>query len=183
MRRLLVLALLGCASSGGRGGSTTTTTPAPDRILLVDERGQIYRSTNNTIDVAEQIVPGTRDVAVQQLVGAYEELGISVTSMETAAGRVASQNFTPALRLGGQPMTTYVNCGADQFGRPRAGTYALLLNTSSSVDEPSPGQVRVRTVMRATGRQRGVSSEPINCESTGLLERRLHTMFATRMAK
>ncbi len=80
-------------------------------------------------------------------------------------------------------MTKYVDCGADQFGRPRAGTYALTISTTSAVNPATAGYMRVQTVMTASARQRGVSGDAITCSSTGALEKRLNTLLATRSAK
>jgi hypothetical protein len=177
MRRLLILAIVGCASGGG-----STSTGQPDRILLVDEQGRVYRTTNNSVNTVDQEIPGTREEVVRHLVGAYEELGVTVTAVDPQLGRVAAANFTSPSRLGGQLLPKYVNCGADQFGRPRAGTYELLLNTTSMVEPGAAGYMRVRTAMTATARQRGVSGDPITCETTGELEKRLNTMTVTRAA-
>ncbi len=182
MRRLLLaLATLGCASSRGDTPDGTTSS-SPDRILLVDQ-GRVYRTTNDNVNAVEQLVPGTREQVMQWLVGAYEEVGVSVNTVEPKAGRVASESFVTPSRLGGQPMTKYVDCGADQFGRPRAGTYALTISTTSAVNPATAGYMRVQTVMTASARQRGVSGDAITCSSTGALEKRLNTLLATRSAK
>lgn len=187
MRRVLVLALLGCASGGSGGGKPTSTTvtpaAAPERVVLVDARGRVYRTTDDNVTALEQLAPGTPAQAVQALVGAYEELGITVNTVDPAAGRVASENFSPTSRVGGKPLTAYVDCGTDNFGRSRVGTYAVTMTTRSAVQPAGAGQVRVQTVMSASAKQRGVSADPIACQSTGALEMRLNTMFATRMAK
>jgi hypothetical protein len=181
MRRFLVgLVTLGCASGGG---STAVSAPAgPDRVILVDQ-GRVYRTTNDNMSAVEQLVPGTQEQVLQHLVGAYEEIGVSVNSMEPKVGRIASQSFLTPSRLGGQPITKYVDCGADQFGRPRAGTYAVTITTTSTVAPATTGYMRVQTLMTANARQRGVSGDAINCVSTSELEKRVNTLVAARSAR
>jgi hypothetical protein len=177
MRRLLVLALLGCAS-GGSGAAP------PDRVVLVDRtNGRVYRTTNDNVSAVEQEVPGTIEGVVQALVGSYEELGVTVNTVQPKDGRVAAESFAAPSRLGGKPVTAYVNCGIDHTGRARAATYAVTLNSSSRVQPASTGQVRVSTVLMATARPRAVSGDPIACESTGELEKRINVLVAARSAK
>ena len=183
MRRLLVLALLGCASGGSSAPAPADAPAPPDRILLVDQQGRVYRTTNTVTPGVDQVVPGTTDEAVQALLGAYGELGLSVNTIEPRAGRVGARDFSAPSRLGGRLISTYVDCGPDNFGNPRASTYALLLNVQSAVQPASAGHVRATTTMTATGRKRGVSGDPITCESTGVLEKQLNVLMAARLAK
>ena len=43
--------------------------------------------------------------------------------------------------------------------------------------------MRASTGLTAQARQRGVSSDPIVCASTGALEKRINVLLAMRMAK
>ena len=181
MRRPIVLALLGCPSSGG--GSSQVPPAQPDRILLVAERARVYRTRNDNVTTVDQLAPGTVDQAVQALVGAYGELGIDVNTIEPRAGRVGARAYSAPSRIGGKPLATFVDCGTDNFGNPRASTYAVVLDVTSAVEPASAGYVRASTLLTARGRQRGVSSDPIVCTTTGALEKRINVLMASRMAK
>lgn len=183
MRRLLVLSLslLGCASSSG-GGAPADPAAAVDRVLLIDERGRVYRSAANSPLAAEQTVPGTVQQAVQALVGSYEELGLSVSSIDWANGRVGVRVPMAPRRIGGQPIARYVDCGTNHMGEPRANSYAVTLSVQSSATPAAAGEVLMTTLASATARQQGVSSDPLNCPTLGVLEKRVNTLAAERIA-
>jgi hypothetical protein len=183
MRRLLVLSfsLLGCASSGG-GGTAAPSPAALDRVVLTDERGRVYRSAANTASAAEQTVPGTVQQAVQALVGTYEGLGLSVSTIDWTNGIVGVRMPTAPRRIGGQSIARYVDCGTNHLGEQRANSYAVTLNVQSSVVPAAAGEVQVTTLASATARQQGVSSDPLNCPTLGVLEKRVNALAAERLA-
>jgi hypothetical protein len=183
MRVLLLLAVVGCASSGGG----TTTQPAPqgpsDQVLLVDASGKVYRRTGDQDRPVEQTAPGTVADGVQAVFAAYGDLGVPAVTAEPATGRVASREFEAPSRIGGRPISSYIDCGSDPMGSPRAASYAVLLTARSNVTAADSGHVTLGTVVRATARQRGVSADPIACESTGALEKRINLQAITHLAK
>lgn len=180
MRCLLALALLGCASSGG---GPSPSSGRPDRVILVDDVGRVYRSSTSDAAAVEQLVPGTTPQVVHDLVGAYEAVGVPVTTLEPKTGRVAAENFVAPSRLGKQQISAYVDCGVDHLGRPRASVYDVMLTMISLVRPASEGEVRVSTSMTATARPRGVSGNSIDCMSTRALEQRLTIVLAERRAR
>jgi hypothetical protein len=183
MRRLLVLSvsLLGCASSGG--GAPAAPATAIDRVVLTDERGRVYRSAANTPVAAEQSVPGTVQQAVQALVGTYEALGLSVTTIDWTNGQVGVRVPTAPRRIGGQALARYVDCGTNHLGEQRANSYAVTLSVqSSATPATTAGEVLITTLASATARQQGVSSDPLNCPTLGVLEKRVNTLAAERIA-
>lgn len=186
MRRLLVLALFGCASGGGAAGSSGSTasgSSVADRVVLVDERGRVYRSAGTSPDAAEQEVPATPQEAVQALVGTYESLGINVNTLDWTAGRVAATNFAAPRRLGGRPMDTYVDCGITSVGQPRANSYAVTLNVESVVRPgTTAGKVTLATRAVGTARPQSVSGDPIACTTTGQLEKLVNLRAGARIA-
>lgn len=181
MRRLLVLTLLGCASSGG-SGSAGGSSVYPDRVVLVDERGRVYRTPDNGPTVSEAVVPATTPQALQALVGAYEALGLSVTSIDWANGHVGVRILTSPRRIGGKPLATYINCGTNHLGEPRANSYAVSLDVQSVVKPETEGKVAMSSLAQATAKQQGVSSDPLHCTTTTLLETRIHMLAMERLA-
>jgi hypothetical protein len=182
MRRLLVLALLGCASGGG--STTPASSPAgdPNRVVLVDDRGRVYRTPADRAPGDEQIVPATRQQAVQALVGAYEALGLSVNTLDWTNGRVGVRAFTAPRRLGGTQLGKFFDCGINHLGEQRANSYAMRLDVESVVTQQSTDRVLMSTRAGATAKQLSVSSDPLNCSSSGHLEKRLHMLAAERLA-
>ena len=183
MRRLLILTLVGCASGGGgAAGSSASGSSVPDRVVLVDDRGRVYRSAAATANAAEQEVPATAQEAVQALVGAYESLGISVNTLDWTAGRVAAMSFTAPRRLGGHAMATFFDCGLTSIGQPRANSYAVTLNLESVVRPGATGKVVLATHASGTARPQSVSGDPIGCTTTGQLEKLVNLRAGARAA-
>lgn len=180
MRRLLLLALLGCASSGSSPSSGST--PFPDRVVLTDERGRVYRTPDTGVGAAEQEVPATTRDAVEALVGVYGAVGIDVNQLDWNNGRVGARNFPAPRRLEGKSLGTYLDCGTTSVGQPRANNYAVTMHIESVVRPGSTGNVVLTTLTSGTARQQGVSSDPINCTTTGYLERRINLLAAERLA-
>ena len=182
MRRALILALLGCASGGGSSGSGASAPAVPDRVVLVDERGRVYRSAGGGAAAAEQEVPATTQQAVQALVGVYESLGVSVNVLDWTTGRVGVKRFAAPRRLGDRAMSSYMDCGVTSVGQPRANSYAVTLNMESVVQPGTTGKVVITTLASGTARQLGVSSDPLGCTTTGQLEKRVNVLAAERLA-
>ena len=181
MRRLLLLALLGCASGGSKPPSSGST-PFPDRVVLVDERGRVYRTPDTGVSAAEQEVPATTRDAVEALVGVYGAVGIDVNQLDWNNGRVGARGFAAPRRLDGKLLATYLDCGTTSVGQPRANNYAVTMQIESAVRPVTAGNVVLTTLASGTARQQGVSSEPLNCTTTGYLERRINLLAAERLA-
>ena len=181
MRRLLVLALLGCASA------PASNPPPPDRVILVDDRGRVYRTANDANEGVTQDVPGPRDDVLRAVVGVYQDLGLDVNTLDPAAGLVGARNLNVPRRLGGQPISKYLNCGSDPMGGPTADSYLVTINAQSVATPASQGgksdDVLVRTTVPATARRPGVSADPVHCTSNGALEKRINLLVAERRAR
>lgn len=181
MRQLYVLLLLGCAS-GGAGAPASRTAGAADRVLLVDERGRVYRTNVSRVEMPEQVVPGTARQTVEALVGVYESMGLSVNTIDWAAGLVGARGVVAPRRLVGSALSTYLDCGASQMGQLRADSYSLMIDVESWAKPSTPGQMVVSTITKGTARARGVSSDPVPCTTTSVLEKRIHLELARRLA-
>lgn len=181
MRPFLLLALLGCASGGGTG-SPAVTNAAPDRVLMVDERGRVLRTTNQTASAAEQEVPATTQQALQALVGAYESMGVTVNQIDWNTGLMGARNFSAPRRIAGKQLATYIDCGTTSVGQPRANSYAVMLTVESVVRPGSTGSVMLTTLATGTARQQGVSGDPVHCVTTGALEKRINLLATERLA-
>ncbi len=181
MRRLFILVLFGCASRSGSSGSGTAAS-MPDRVVLIDERGQVYRTTDTRASAAEQVVPATAPQALRALVGVYESLGLSVNTLDWENGRVAARAILAPRRIAGRSIADYIDCGVNHIGQQRASSYAVLLTMESVVRPETAGRMLIATLATATARQQGVSSDPLTCSTTGLLEKQIHLLATERLA-
>jgi hypothetical protein len=180
VRRLVVLALLGCASAGG---NSTPAPEPPDRILVVDDRGTVYRTLNERNDGSQQSLPVTRQQAYIALVAAYGDLGLEVNTLDSKVGRVGARNVNAPRRLAGQQLAKYLDCGSDRVGAPAANSFAVLLNAESVVAAEANGSSEVRTVVSASAQEHGTSASRIPCTSTGQLERRINLTAVTHVVR
>lgn len=181
MRHLYVLLLVGCASGAARDPASATTA-ATDRVLLVDERGRVYRTTATHSDVPEQVVPGTARQTMEALVGVYESLGLSVNAVDWTAGVVAARGMGAPSRIAGAALSTYLDCGASHMGQPRADNYAVTIDVESRMKPETPDRMIVSTRTNATARPRGVSGDLLPCVTTTALEKRIHLEVMRRLA-
>lgn len=181
MRHLCVLLLAGCASGAPRDPASGPT-GVTDRVLLVDERGRVYRTTAARTDVPEQVVPGTARQTVEALVGVYESLGLSVNAVDWTAGVVAARGVDAPRRIAGAALSTYLDCGSSQIGQQRADSYAITIYVESLAKPEGPGRMIVSTRTNGTARPRGVSGDPLTCVTTLALEKRIHLEVARRLA-
>lgn len=155
---------------------------APERVVLVDEPRQVYRSPVMRIDAEEQVVPGTMQQSVQALVSAYESLGLSVNTVDWTTGLVAARGIVAPRRIGGLVLGRYVDCGSTQVGQQRADSSAVTLTIESAVRPGETGRMVISTLVNGTARPRGVSSDAIPCAAMGALERRINQEAAKQLA-
>ena len=184
MRRLLlILALAGCASGSGTSTSAGSVPGDPNRVVLVDDAGRVYRTPSSRAPGHEQSVPATRQAAVQALVGAYEALGLSVNTLSWNDGRVGVRGFNAPRRIDGTPLGKFFDCGTNHLGEPRANRYAMRLDVESVVVPQSTERVLFSTTAGATAKQLGVSSDPLHCSTLGELEKRLNLIATQRLTE
>jgi citrate lyase gamma subunit len=67
-------------------------------------------------------------------------------------------------------LSRYFTCGSTALGTEAADTYRLQLSVVSTVLRQGSGS-RLETTVEAIARQPGTSSAPVNCSSTGELEK------------
>lgn len=183
MRRAVLLSVLlvGCASGGG-GSAGPPVTATGDRVVLVDERGQVYRSPAPSVAVEQQVVPGTMRQSVEALVGAYESLGLGVNTVDWTQGVVAARGVVAPRRIAGAVLSRYVDCGSTHVAQRRADSYAITLTVESVVRPGETDKMVISTLTSANARPRGVSGDAIPCTTTNALERRIHLQVAERLA-
>jgi hypothetical protein len=164
----LVLTLAGCASASAPSAAPASET---HRRELDTADGSRLRVEGIARPGATLAVAVTADEAFAALPAAYAELGLD-GAVADAAGRVyARESFVVRRRLGGVPLSRYLDCGT-RMGLPNADAYAVRLAVATRVEPHGPGAT-LRTEIQATAQDSGRSDPPVRCGTTSELERRI----------
>lgn len=163
--RVLSVALLAGGASTPSLGSRT------DRVSA--DAGPVG-TLNYFTDV--NVVANTIDTPIQQawphLIRVYQDMGIPITSLDSAAHIVGAAPASLSRQLGKRNVSYAVDCGSTTMtAQAIADTYRVSLTALTQL-QPSGSRTAVRTSVTASARdQSGVPSDPLQCSSTGNLER------------
>lgn len=166
-----LLALAACATNTGT--SAANTTPA-----LVDNQttGQAIIRTRADIAAAERVSAPMQNV-YDVLPEIYTELGVAEVGADPATRTVGNGRLQVSRRFGGEPLSRYLQCGVTAFGAPLADEARVEMDVRTTVSADPAGGTSLRTVLTASARNnRGTSADHVQCNSTGVLERRIATM-------
>jgi hypothetical protein len=157
--------LLGAAVIFGCGG-----TPMNQQVPV--SRSRSYQVPVDTLGV-EGIVAAPADRVWQALGGVYADLGLEVNFREPAARRVGTCYQKLRTRLGGEMLSTFVECGESR-GAPNADRYEIALTVLTTVESTGPGSAKVYTFVLGVGLDAtGTASNRLWCYTKGVLEERI----------
>lgn len=162
----LLLVLTACASA------------PPDRTATEHETLEAQGATGGSLrfdfnpesGVSVDSVRAPASVAWLALPQAYAKFGLGTTSH--AAGRVVTSQSNVRRMIGGVRLSRMLDCGA-AAGAPRADNYTINLFVATRVDSVGPASTVLRTRVQATGHDISVTSHPVQCSTTGYLERQI----------
>lgn len=101
------------------------------------------------------------------------QLDIPITVDDPKLHAIGNSDFNKVYRIGGRPMTEYVDCGSTPNGA-RASTYRVYMSFITTVEPTAPQVTKMKSVLVANAREvSGSSSNRVPCGSTGKLERML----------
>lgn len=120
--------------------------------------------------VASLEVPAEVDVAWPALLQVFEELEIRAQEVDSPTHTVRNLRWVVSRRLGGQRLSTFLDCGRSASGF-NADTHRLQLEIASRVVSQGPGRSRVETQIQGIGmNMEGTSNSRVVCTSTHQLE-------------
>jgi hypothetical protein len=120
--------------------SSSTIQAAPERVWAV--MPNVYQALNIPVGTIDQ---NTRVIGNRRI--------------ESRSGRIA-----------GERASSYLNCGNTGIGASIADSYQVNLSVLTQIVPAPGGTTQVQTSIDANATQRGVSSVPVRCASTGRLE-------------
>lgn len=165
MRRVALLILLsGCASAG----NSDTVTPKPATIYAGDQSTARLEADKPHASTMNLAAPVTAVWAAAKQ--AYASVGIPVTYENQPGHQMGNQNFYQSRQMGGEPMTSFVDCGTGMTGA-KAASYRIYMSLLTEITADDKGGTLVQMTFSALGQDMtGVSSDRIPCGSTGHLE-------------
>jgi hypothetical protein len=136
----------------------------------------------DTIGTAVRVsgAPGEVFTALQH---ALDSLGVAATVRDSAAGVVGNLGLKLTRRFANKSMSTWVDCGIGHTG-PTANAYRVNMAIMAGVAPAKDGGSNLRVAV-AAGAQAlsGALGDPIACESTGAIERRMLEIVQTHLRK
>ena len=166
----LVLFLAGCAAPA-------LTPGGPERVSTVavttGNDGGLEASIRSRAEPRTAVVLVPLDSAWAALPAAYAALGLTDAAViDQAARQFGAGPTTLPRRLNDTPLSRFVNCGSTRF-MPNADSYAVRLQVSTQLVAEGTAVTSVQTLVEGTARPREMSGNPVQCTSTGELERRI----------
>ena len=166
MRHVALLMLLcGCASGGNTAESYT---PKPQTIYAGDASTGRLEADRPHASVATIAAAPTAVWAAAKQVFASLEIPIGIEN--PTIHQLGNQNFYKSRTIGGQPMTTFVDCGSGMTG-PKAMSYRIYMSFIADISGDGNGGTTVRATFTALGQDvTEGSTDRIPCGTTGRLE-------------
>lgn len=104
----------------------------------------------------------------------YQGLKIPIGMIDQNSRVIGNRRIeTNSGRIAGARGSLYLSCGNTGIGVPIADSYQINLSVLTQVIPGSGGTTQVQTSIDANATQRGVSSAPVRCASTGRLEQQI----------
>ena len=168
----IVVTLLAGASTSRAVAQTGSPT-----VILPGFRSVVRMDTVGT----PEVLPGTPGAAYAALAAAFDSLGIERPISDAAAGYVGNMGLKVTRRFLGQSLSHWVDCGIGPTG-PTANLYRIHLSILAMVRRGTDGATELRPAV-AAGAQAysGPLGDPIACQSTGALERRIIELVRARL--
>ena len=173
-RVLLVLGLLAtfiaAPSAHAQRAGEVTTTFDPRSGRFGGELGGGSRPPD-TLEVSA-------DRAWAVLPGAYAELGVPLTVVDTTSHYLGARSVTMRHPVGGLRLSRILECGTGSFG-PNAERYTVQLTVLSAVQSLDATHSLVTTRVGGSAAPNGLSSS-VRCETEGALEEKLLSILRGR---
>lgn len=167
------LALASACATAPVPTATANTTPE----VLVDEHGQVYRTTDGPTAAS---FPTPPDSTFRALAASYSAIGIEPTSVDPQQRIVTRQAMIFRTRFQGKPLSASFDCGIGQLG-PRADEGRIRANITSQVIGTGSGSSVTTTIEGTLTVNDGVARDPVRCVSHGAIEEALRRETSIRL--
>ena len=168
IRIIALLAVAGCASTADPNDRNVT----PERVMIGRDGYQVADVTITREDyVPDTRLPTSRAALWALLPSVYDEVGLPAPSVDEATWTVLVQNHGVMRTLGGQRMSSLLECGRGMTGA-YADTHRIRLTVRTWLEAAgSSTDVKTRVVAEASSVEGTAGT--IACSSRGQLEARI----------
>ena len=115
--------------------------------------------------------------------GAYDSLTIPLTTLRPTTHVVGNEGFKVTQRLGKERLSKFFDCGATQGGGMNADTFEMYVVLITQLEADGPSRTKIITTVQASGRPMQNMQDFSQCQSTGLIERRITDIITAHFAK
>ena len=155
--------------------AAATPAAAQERTASAGREGVFFFRADVAFN--RQMIPYTPDQVWTALPEAYRLIGFSVRPSPSADG-TRRDVVTPFMQIRGQlyegePNSRYFECSRNSMTGPLADQGDVTFAMVSRVEPDDKGGTQLLTQLSARVKRRDASQYPIDCVSTGLLERTL----------
>jgi hypothetical protein len=173
-----LVALSGCASSGTSSVARTSV----ETTRVATTTGTTSVTTTSTVTPGLVTLAFPVDVVWRALPIAYDSIGIPIGKIDTLSRVVGNDGYKLRRKLGGVPLTRYLDCGQAQ-GFKSAETYEINLSVLTQLRPTGAGQTTAATVVQASAKPVNFAGEYSACSSTGELEQRVADALSREVRK
>jgi len=181
MNRLFraVRCLIGLIAFSACASGPPSTPSQTDRVVGSTDAGDL-RSYEGvpTVSVTVKAAPEAVLVALR---GAYAEIGVEDKLSASGSRRVGNSYFTKSSRLGGAPLSRYIDCGSTMTG-PAADNFSITMSLVSLVAPAGTGS-KIETLLSARTGGASSSSGTSTCRTLGTLELQLNRILVRRLGE
>jgi hypothetical protein len=108
---------------------------------------------------------------------------IPIDVSDSVSGLVGAAKLTRSRNLNGRALSRYLECGSSMTG-PRADSHRVQMPLLLMLDPAPGGFTRLRIALVASAQDNaGVSTQPVACGSTGVLEGELRKAIRDQLAE
>ena len=177
VRSVTIAVLSACASTGT---SSSTSPTAAQRTLVVTADGTQIKNDAPTDDHAS--FNAAPDQVYIALIAAFTQVGIEPTQLDPSARRVGTVDLKRTRRLGLSALSLYFVCGTSMTGA-KADSDRLTIRVFAQATGVAEGKTNVTLRVTAMAQSMiGTDTAPVECGSTGRLERAIFSAVTTRLS-
>jgi hypothetical protein len=174
---IAMAALLGCASASSSVAKTSVET-----TRVATAAGTTSVTMTSTVTPGLVTLEFPIEYVWRALPVAYDSIGIPVGKLDTLSRVVGNDGYKLRRKLGGVPLTRYLDCGQAQ-GFKSAETYEINLSVLTQLQPAGTGRTTAATVVQASAKPVNFAGEYSTCSSTGELEKRVADVLSRVVQK
>ena len=182
----LVVALAACKSGASKPPDLNAGGELPELSIkgaTAMGGGTVVYRVNNSNGGITGYVRGTPEDVWKTLLVTYNDLKLPITALDEGSRQISSSDTRAPRTLGGKPLGDYLDCGSGISG-PRVDGYDVAYTLVSVVTPAGGDSTAVQSSLVASATSRGgTSNAPVDCVTTGMLEKRVARLVSLKLGR